>query len=72
MVDRAWREFDTKKSGVLDKIEAFALVNKVLRKHKGENNYNVGDFDQWFERNDTSQAATLEKALIMDYIRSTA
>lgn len=45
IAERLWKEFDIGKQGVLDKIEGFKLVNKVMRKCKGNNRYDIGDFD---------------------------
>ena len=68
IAEKLWKEFDLKKQGVLDKIEGFKLVNKVMQTFKGINKFDIGDFDQWFEKMDTAKAATLEKSLIFDYI----
>lgn len=35
----------------------------------GENNFIINDFDSWFERVDKASVGTLEKSLILDYIR---
>lgn len=67
-IEKHWHEFDIDKYGVLNKIEAFKFVNKILKSVKGEDKYNVTDFDQWFEQNDTKNATTLEKDVIIAYI----
>ena len=67
-IERFWCEFDTGRMGVLGKIDAFKFVNKVLKSVKGEYNYNITDFDSWFEQNDYGRASTLEKDVIVQYL----
>lgn len=64
-----WKEYDLKKVGVLDKIEAFKFVNKVMHVYLGKDySYTVGDFDTWFDQADLVGASHLEKRVIVDYI----
>jgi hypothetical protein len=53
----------------MDKINAFKFVSKVLKTLKGEEKYNLSDFNYWFENTDTIRAGFLEKEVLINYIK---
>lgn len=65
---KAWRDFDVKKLGALDKVQSFNLVSSVLKQIKGDKNYCVTDFDQWFDAMDPQKLGIIDKQVILDYI----
>lgn len=67
--EKVWRDFDPSRSNVLDKIEAFKLVQKVLARRKGDHNYTMVDFDSWFDKTDTQGAGVVEKAKLLAYVQ---
>lgn len=53
----------------MDKIIAFKFVSKVLKTLKGEEKYNLSDFNFWFENMDTGKAGFLEKEVLINYVK---
>jgi hypothetical protein len=53
----------------MDKIMAFKFVSKVLKTLKGEEKYNLSDFNFWFEKTDSERVGFIEKELLINYVK---